>query len=417
MENVLKNLLESDALDPQIKQALSEEFENKLNEERAKIREEVEDEVRGHYARRYETDREKMVEAMDRFMTESLTKELSEFAEDRKQVFTARANLAKQIRETKEAREKMAKKSTEVLEAFCVKMLEKELKEFLIDKRELAEAKKAAKKSIEVEKKAVNEAAAQRINKLEHFIIKKLSEEIKEFATDKKALVEQKVKMTREAKAKLDEVRKNFVKRSAELVESHLKDSLNKEFNQFREDIQMARQNYFGRKIFEAFAAEYMTSYLTEGSEVKKLGSLLESSKKQTAKALTKLDEQQKVVASLQKKVALSEDRITRGKIMSELLAPLGRENRAVMEEILQNVKTERLTEAFKKHLPAVLNESKRVVDTRRALNESQLSKRTVITGNRETKLTEETAVDSNNTVENTEVAEVVRLQALAGIR
>lgn len=410
MDNVLKNLLESDTLDPQIKEALSEEFENKLNEERARIREEVQDELREEFARRFESDREKMVDAMDKFMTEAVTRELSEFAEDRKQVFAARAKLAKQIRENQEAKVNAAKKSAKVLEAFVLQMLNKELKEFLIDKRELAEAKKAVKESLTEEKQALTESTASRINQLEKFIVKKLTEEIKEFETDKKELVEQKVKMAREAKAKLDETRKNFIKRSAELVESNLKTSLDKEFKQFREDIQMARQNHFGRKIFEAFAAEYMTSYLNEGSEVKRLEGLLESSKAQTEKALQKLDEQQKLVGGLHKKVKLSEDKVTRSKVMSELLAPLGRENRSIMEEILRNVKTERLHEAFKKHLPAVLNETKR--DTRKALNEGQAQQKTVITGNRETKNTEEATVEGSG-----DTAEVVRLQALAGIK
>jgi hypothetical protein len=410
MENVLKNLLESDTLDPQIKQALSEEWETKLNEERAKIREEVEDSLREEFAHRFESDREKMVDAMDKFMTESVTRELSEFADDRKQVFSARAKLAKQIRETKEAQQATVKKSAKVLEAFVVQMLSKELKEFLIDKRELAETKKSVKNMLVEEKQALTESSAKRINQLEKFIVRKLTEEISEFETDKKELVEQKVKMAREAKAKLDETRKNFVKRSAELVEENLKTALGKEFKQFREDIQMARNNHFGRKIFEAFAAEYMTSYLNEGSEVKKLEGLLEARKNQAEKALAKLDEQQKVILSLDKKIKLSEERAVRSKVMSELLSPLGRENRAVMQEILRNVKTERLQEAFRKHLPAVLNETRRVEGPRKALSESNTqNNKTVITGNRE-KNTEEVVA------ENSDTAEVVRLQALAGI-
>ncbi len=413
MENVLKNLLESDTLDPQIKQALSEEWENKLNEERAKIREEVEDNLREEFARRFESDREKMVEAMDKFITESVSKELAEFADDRKQVFAARASLAKQIRETKLAKASAVAKSSKVLEAFVLQMMKKELKEFLIDKHNLVEMKKTLKAKLTEEKKALTETTAHHVNKLENFVVRKLSEEIKEFEFDKKALVEQKVKMAREAKGRLDETRKNFIKRSAELVEENLRSSLSKEFKQFREDIQMARQNHFGRKIFEAFAAEYMTSYLNEGSEIKSLETLLNSSKEQTSKALAKLQEQQKLVNTLHKKVKLSEERATRNKVMSELLAPLGRENRAIMEEVLRGVKTERLHEAFKKHLPAVLNENRRAGDSRKPLNETQSQTRTVITGNKASNpvVNEEVKEDNN------EAAEVVRLRALAGIR
>ena len=36
---------------------------------------------------------------------------------------------------------------------------------------------------------------------------------------------------------------------------------------ELKEDIDVARNNDFGRKIFEAFASEYATSYLNEKSE------------------------------------------------------------------------------------------------------------------------------------------------------
>jgi hypothetical protein len=97
---------------------------------------------------------------------------------------------------------------------------------------------------------------------------------------------------------------------------------------------------------------------------------------------------------------------------MSELLAPLGRENRAVMEEILTNIKTDRLREAFQKHLPAVLNESRRDFPKKTLVESTTTNKKTVITGNRE--------VSKTNTDEGTSEAgnaEVFRLRALAGIK
>jgi hypothetical protein len=115
----------------------------------------------------------------------------------------------------------------------------------------------------------------------------------------------------------------------------------------------------------------------------------------------------------LHKKVKLSEEKAARGKIMGELLSPLGRENRAVMQEILANVKTGRLQEAFKKHLPAVLNETRRAEDPRRSLSESHAqNNKSVITGNRAKKNTNETTVVE----ESCDTAEIVRLQKLAGV-
>ena len=42
-------------------------------------------------------------------------------------------------------------------------------------------------------------------------------------------------------------------------------------FQRFRDDITAARENDFGRRIFESFANEYRSSYLNENSAVKDL--------------------------------------------------------------------------------------------------------------------------------------------------
>lgn len=414
--DIIKSLLESEGLDEKLKAKLEEEWNTKLEEARASVREEVEVDIREEFARRFETDRAKMVEAMDKFMTDSITKELGEFHEDRRQVFEARAKLAKQIRENKESVAKTISKASTVLEQFVLGKVKEELGEFMQDKKALAEQRKAMKVKLEEQQKQLNQVTAERIGKLEKFITRKLAEEIQEFETDKHELVEQKVRMAREAKAKLDETRKNFVQRSARLVEQTLNESLVKEFTRFREDIKAARQNHFGRKIFESFAAEYMTSYLSEGSEVKKLSKMLEESKAQTAKALDTLNEQQTVIGSLGRKVKISEGNAKRTKLMTELLAPLSKDNRGIMEEVLSNVKTERLREAFKKHLPSVLNENRGAARRKENLSEERAvpSKRVVAkTGNKTTRVLSENAQPEQDAGDDN----VVRLQKLAGIK
>jgi len=416
MKDVLKTLLESDALDDGLKGQLQEAWNAKLEEATEQARTEVEEEVRSDLARRYETDRAKMVEAMNTFMTEAIEKELREFNDDRQQVYATRAKLAKQIRENNESHAARIAESAKALEGFVLGKVKGELTEFMTDKKELAEEKKQVAKMLKEHKEDLNTVTAGRINQLEKFVVKKLSEEIGEFETDKKELVEQKVRMAREAKTKLDETRKAFVTRSAALVESTLRESLKKEFVSFRSDIKEARENHFGRKLFEAFAAEYMTSYLSEGSEVKNLQAKLTESKSQTKKALDKLEEQQGLIRGLDRKVKVSEDSRKRGKIMSELLSPLSTEHKDTMDIVLSQVKTEKLREAFKKHLPSVLNEgTKGIKRVSKNLTESRTHKKPVaITGNRQQKQTVEANTETNNVPEGTEV---VRLQALAGIK
>jgi hypothetical protein len=53
----------------------------------------------------------------------------------------------------------------------------------------------------------------------------------------------------------------------SQAVSRHLK----AELNQLQEDIKVARENNFGRRIFEAYAAEFGATHLNEKAEVRKL--------------------------------------------------------------------------------------------------------------------------------------------------
>ena len=100
-----------------------------------------------------------------------------------------------------------------------------------------------------------------------------------------------------------------------------------------------------------------MTSHLNEGTEVAKMNKKLNES-------ATKVEELEKVIADKEadiegakKAQRILEDKIDRKEVMSGLLAPLGKEKREVMSELLESVKTSNLKSAFKKYLPAVLDE------------------------------------------------------------
>ncbi len=74
----------------------------------------------------------------------------------------------------------------------------------------------------------------------------------------KKDLAETKVRLVREGKAHFEKVRKDFIERSANAISETVDRGLRSEIKQLKEDIDSARKNDFGRKIFEAFANEYM---------------------------------------------------------------------------------------------------------------------------------------------------------------
>ena len=111
-----------------------------------------------------------------------------------------------------------------------------------------------------------------------------------------------------------------------------INETLKREMTQLHEDLEKNRQNMFGRRIFEAVAAEYMTSYLTEETEIRKLQDALSTQEQALTETQGKLDEAVKEGQIASRKVRLAEDRAVRTKILGELLTNLRGDKRSVME-------------------------------------------------------------------------------------
>jgi len=466
MNNGLNGLLESGLLNEETKTALEEAWNVKLDEVRASLREEVEVQVREEFTARFEQDKNDLVEAMDNMLTDAVKQHAVESVAATKALNEERTKLTHAIKEARASYKAKTAQHLQVIEQFVMGQLAEELKELKVDHvamqeqrvklaKEISEAKASydiqlaehADKlqqfvmtklseeigSVKAQEKALaeqnvlnakklrehriqmNEQTAARINKLENFVLENLNKEIGELNEDRNALVEAKVRLVAESKAKLEETKKAFIARASKLVETTIESQITSELTQLKEDIQEARNNMFGRRLFEAFSAEFMTSYLSEGSEVRKLQSQLQESAAQLEEANKILAESKAEVQTSARRAKLAEERAQRVQIKNELLSPLSKEKRNVMEELLDTVKTANLKEAFQKYLPTVLNEGMRSNQGRRVLAEAAEPKKTVaVTGNRVNPLAESArAEDVAATKSQTEIAE---LRRLAGI-
>jgi hypothetical protein len=348
MDKEIKDLLENEVLGEDVKTALQEAFDNKVKAMEQKLQED--------YAARYSNDKAVLVEAMDKMLGDAIRAELSEFAEDRSAMIKQRAKLSKATMEAKKLYATMMVEHAKKLNSFVAEQLKAEIAEFVEDRKSLESQRREMAKELRAVKESSARELAARVNKLEGFVLKQLSEEIAEFQADKKALVEQRVKLAQEGKKKLAEAQSKFINRATSAVDKTLNEVIKSELVQWRDDIKVARQNNFGRRIFEAVAAEYMASYLSEGSEVKKLGRQLQEQMAALAEAQAKLDEKTKLVESAEAKVRAANDRVQRIQMLNELLAPLARDKKAVMEDMLKDIRTQNLKEAFTRYLPAVVN-------------------------------------------------------------
>ena len=406
MTDKLKELLENEVLGPEVKTALQEAFETKIKLAETQLQE--------TYAARYAHDKAVLVEAMDNLMQDTIAKELGEFKIDRDAVARQRAKLAEEtVKIKRELRQKFNEQKSKFME-FVTNQLAEEVKEFHCDRRQaLAERRKMAKQVAAI-KESSRKQVAERIGRLEGFILKQLSEEITEFQIDKKALVEQRLQLSKLGKKKIQESQTKLISRSVDLLDKTLNEVIKKELVQWRADIKSARENNFGRRIFEAFATEYMTSYLSEGSEVKVLKAQLEESKKQIQTVQKAVKERTALVESAKKQIQAANDRAQRVVVLNELTTPLSRDKRAVMMEMLADVKTSQLKEAFNRYLPNVVNNG----STQRATNKPQTlsenAQRTVATGNRTPLAETVQGVDSSH---DSEIGQILYLAGLTNNR
>jgi len=340
MPKSFKDILGSDVLNEELQSELNEAFEARIAEER----EALTAELREEFASRYENDKAQIVEAMDAMLTDAIKTELEEFAHDKAKVAEDRVRYKKAVKE-----------HAKMLEAFLNEVLAKEIKE-------LREDRKTQKANF---------------GKLEEFVLKQLSKELNEFHDDKRALAEQKVKMVREGKKVIEEAKRNFIKKGAAQLETMVEGVMRKELTALREDIQTAKENEFGRKIFETFASEFMTSTLSESTQVAKLAKEIMGLKAHIAESNEVMEAKDQALTEAKKAARIAEDRSERKQIMSEMLGPLNKGQKELMGTLLETVKTKQLKSAYKKYLPSVLAEDADVKTTSKKANLTE-SKRQV---------------------------------------
>ena len=342
MLDALKTLFENDVVSEDVRAEIEEAWNAKLKENKQSVTAELREEFAG----KYEHDKSIMVEAIDAMISERLQEEIAEFAEDRKQLAEAKAKYAVAMRE-----------NAGVMKRFVAESLAKEIKELHQDQKSIA----------------------GKFSMLENFVVDALANEIAEFHEDKKDLAETKVKLIKEAKSKFAEVKKAFVETSANKVSSIVSKTLTSEITALKEDIEEARRNDFGRKLFEAFANEYATSHLNEKSETAKLLKVVDLKNKQLAETMEVAKKTKQLAESKNAEISKMKALAERQNTIDGLIDPLNKGQKDIMTDLLESVQTNRLKSAFDKYLPAVID------GETPAKKATVLSEGKEVTGNRDT--------------------------------
>lgn len=201
------------------------------------------------------------------------------------------------------------------------------------------------------------------IENVETFVAKKLEEEIEELRHDierfrdleaeyAEKIVEEKHAMAETLSEELDQL--------VDKMDAFFDLRLTEEFKELREDLEIVKQNEFGRKIFEAFATEFNGAHIDEDSIQSKLQA-----------AVAKLGDAESTIAKLEESSA----KMVRESKLEKILAPLNGKKREQMSFVLQNVETSRLEEAYNHFIGRVLKEEQspaasQEADAKQALQE-----------------------------------------------
>jgi hypothetical protein len=244
--------------------------------------------------------------------------------------------------------------------------------------------------SMEVRSELAEQWAIERdalVEKVDSFVAGKLLEEIAELKADiegyrdlqadyAEKLVEEKHTMAEQLAVELDQL--------IDKMDAFFEMRLTEEMSELKEDLEIVKQNEFGRKLYEAFASTYQAAYVDEKSVQSKLNA-------QTAK----LEDAMKTIAKLEE----SQSKMVRESKMEKILAPLSGKKREQMQFVLANVETARLEEAYNHFIGRVLKEESEQKPAK-VLNESTV----VVTG------------ETGKTVEKPAVDQFAELRKLAGI-
>ena len=131
MLDIVKQLFENNVISEDIKSEIESAWQGRIQENREQITEEVREQVtatlREEFAQKYEHDKGAMVEAVEAMLSDRLSAELGELAEDRQGLIEARAKYAAKM-----------KSDAKAMESFILNNLKKELSELHEDRKAVA---------------------------------------------------------------------------------------------------------------------------------------------------------------------------------------------------------------------------------------------------------------------------------------
>lgn len=208
------------------------------------------------------------------------------------------------------------------------------------------------------------------VTKVDGFVAEALMAEVAELKADierfrdleaeyAEKIVEEKHKLAEEVASELDQL--------VDKIDAFFEVRLAAELDELKEDLEVVKQNEFGRRIYEAFASTFAVAHVDE-----------ESVQAQLRIAEAKLADAQAALASSEEQRTA----IVREAKLEKLLSNLTGKKREQMEMVLKNIETGRLEESYKFFIGRILKEGE-AAPAAAQLTEgtTEAKKTTVVTG------------------------------------
>lgn len=328
MNKFLDSFFASEVLTDAVKKDIREGIEALLAE---KV-EQTEKDVRAQIAEEYKRDMSRLIEAMDQKLDEGMTRYVKETLAERNQAKALAAKAAKAI----------------------------------------AEANTRANKRMNVA-----------LEKLSERVSARLEAELKPIYEDRELERAANMRKLKEADVREEERKQKFIENGAAVLEKIVESKLANFITSIKTDLDYARENDFGRKIFEAFSDMFENDFMKRDTLVNKLKSKLDETKKslkehkeRSASEVKKLSETARKESAAHRKLR---ETVARTQKINKLTESLTGSARAQMRQLLETAATDKLEDTFKRYR-SVVTEGKVIRTDKR----SKLSEGTLKTGRNE---------------------------------
>lgn len=339
---------------------LSAEAKKVIQEAWNEERETLASEIRLEMKERYSEDLEKLTEGVNSLVSSVITNEMTGLYEEKKKLHQDR----------KTVRESLGK-----FYKFSQTILAEQVKD------------------MRGEAKHLNES----LGKFMKFSNVILSEEVADFQHEKRELVESRIKLLTEGRKEIANHKRQFSEKAAVASAKYIAETTEKHLSELKTELLEAKQNNFGRQIFEAFGAEFLRNQFNENKVLRGLNESISSKEQELMNVKVQLSEAVNKGKESVQKLKVMEDRYQRKEIMAELTKPLTSMQKQVMESLLSTTPTEKLNEGFAKYHKSVLRGTSSEPAVKQPTKGKPLNEGAVITGNRKPLPTVDSTLDSDD--------------------